>query len=81
MLPQTQHPTTLSLVHSENHTVLNVLVDLVICRPFTLLCDLSWFLPTICDKLHTYRAVQRDKFLLEIMMREKQLRLTKGSQM
>ncbi|KAF3433163.1 hypothetical protein FNV43_RR24265 [Rhamnella rubrinervis] len=28
MLPQTQHPTTLSLVHSENHTVLNVLVDM-----------------------------------------------------
>ncbi|KAL6131829.1 hypothetical protein ACLB2K_070202 [Fragaria x ananassa] len=28
MLPQTEHPTTLSLLHSENHTVLNVLVDL-----------------------------------------------------
>ncbi|KAM1231846.1 hypothetical protein ACFX13_042478 [Malus domestica] len=27
MLPQTEHPTTLSRVHSENHTVLNVLVD------------------------------------------------------
>nr|XP_048325795.1 structural maintenance of chromosomes protein 6B isoform X2 [Ziziphus jujuba var. spinosa] len=28
MLPQTQHPTTLSVIHSENHTVLNVLVDM-----------------------------------------------------
>ncbi|PON53147.1 Structural maintenance of chromosomes protein [Trema orientale] len=27
MLPQTEHPTTLSVLHSENHTVLNVLVD------------------------------------------------------
>ncbi|XP_062092192.1 structural maintenance of chromosomes protein 6A [Humulus lupulus] len=27
MLPQTDHPTTLSCLHSENHTVLNVLVD------------------------------------------------------
>ncbi|XP_050384899.1 structural maintenance of chromosomes protein 6A [Argentina anserina] len=27
MLPQTRHPTTLSLLHSENHTVVNVLVD------------------------------------------------------
>lgn len=28
MLPQTRHPTTLSLLHSEIHTVLNVLVDM-----------------------------------------------------
>ncbi|KAL6126943.1 hypothetical protein ACLB2K_074988 [Fragaria x ananassa] len=28
MLPQTRHPTTLSLLHCENHTVVNVLVDL-----------------------------------------------------
>ncbi|PRQ59796.1 putative structural maintenance of chromosomes protein [Rosa chinensis] len=28
MLPQTRHPTTLSLLHSENHTVVNVLVDM-----------------------------------------------------
>ncbi|KAM5557050.1 structural maintenance of chromosomes protein 6B [Rosa sericea] len=28
MLPQTRHPTTLSLLHSENHIVVNVLVDM-----------------------------------------------------
>ncbi|KAL5569886.1 hypothetical protein UlMin_026461 [Ulmus minor] len=28
MLPQTEHPTTLSLLRSENHVVLNVLIDL-----------------------------------------------------
>ncbi|XP_022942166.1 structural maintenance of chromosomes protein 6B-like isoform X1 [Cucurbita moschata] len=27
MLPQTKHPTTLSVIHSENHTVINVLID------------------------------------------------------
>uniref|UniRef100_A0A9I9DEZ5 RecF/RecN/SMC N-terminal domain-containing protein n=1 Tax=Cucumis melo TaxID=3656 RepID=A0A9I9DEZ5_CUCME len=27
MLPQTKHPTTLSVIHSENHTVVNVLID------------------------------------------------------
>ena len=29
MLPQTSHPTTLSLLHCENHTVVNVLIDIV----------------------------------------------------
>lgn len=32
MLPQTKHPTTFSVIHSENHTVLNVLVDVVILQ-------------------------------------------------
>ncbi|XP_023549860.1 structural maintenance of chromosomes protein 6B-like isoform X1 [Cucurbita pepo subsp. pepo] len=27
MLPQTKHPTTLSVIHSESHTVINVLID------------------------------------------------------
>lgn len=30
MVPQTEHPTILSVLNSENHTVLNVLVDVVI---------------------------------------------------
>lgn len=30
MLPQTNNPTAFSVVHSENDTVLNVLVDMVI---------------------------------------------------
>lgn len=30
MLPQTKHPTTLSVIHSESHTVINVLIDKVI---------------------------------------------------
>lgn len=30
MIPQTEHPTILSVLHSENTTVLNVLVDVVI---------------------------------------------------
>ncbi|KAG2242222.1 hypothetical protein Bca52824_095935 [Brassica carinata] len=29
MVPQTEHPTILSVLHSENHTVLNVLVDVM----------------------------------------------------
>jgi len=38
MIPQTEHPTILSVLHSENTTVLNVLVDVVI-----LLSDFSVF--------------------------------------
>lgn len=37
MIPQTSHLTTLSVLHSENHTVINVLVDMVISP---ILCDL-----------------------------------------
>lgn len=29
LLPSTNHPTTLSVIHSDNHTIMNVLVDMV----------------------------------------------------
>lgn len=32
MLPNTNHPSTLSILQCENHTVVNVLVDLVIAK-------------------------------------------------
>lgn len=34
MLPHTKHPSTLSILQCENHTVINVLVDLVIDKIF-----------------------------------------------
>lgn len=34
MLPQTNHPTALSVLHSDNSTVLNVLIDMVSFQHF-----------------------------------------------
>lgn len=90
MLPQTRHPTTLSLLHSENHTVVNVLVDMVSSLVSSAhLCDLSCNVVDLPNFTCTYfwllnyayfsREVLKGKFLLKIMRRERKLHLTRGS--
>lgn len=88
MIPQTEHPTILSVLHSDNPTVLNVLVDVVILLsdfPSDLL--IFYFLTILYDGIHIlvlfsgyFRVMLRGKYWQRTMRWERQLLLGKGSQ-
>jgi len=70
MMPQTEHPTIFSVIHSDNPTVLNVLVDLVCTFKFSLHLLNFFILTAFYDGVHIlvlfseyFRVVLRGKCL------------------